>query len=292
MSAEFSFSSVDWSMDLNNYLQPFFDNIHLHLVSFAFWMFLHFASGYFYQNYTSFIQNGVAAAMAKDKKKRPEEVHHRRVRLDLMIKTVALVHAVVSSAGAIVAFLDPRPAAISYADAYTLEPFYAGVCVISSGYFLYDFAMAIMERDIAFFLHGSLSYAIFGHSSYPFLNQVGALFLIYEISTVFLNIRFLMITTGATKHRMFNIIQWMFFGSFMLVRMGWGSYYSLLHMQPFLYNLLTHQNGVPHSHIAVVIFSISNASLQALNIMWSGMMVKTIKRQLAGAKPADKAKTQ
>ena len=71
--------------------------------------------------------------------------------------------------------------------------------------------------------------------------------------------------------------------SIYLHRMVWGSYFSFLFMQPFLFRLFFNQaGGVPHSYIATFIFSFSNLALQSLNIMWSNMMIKTIRRQLKG----------
>ena len=214
-------SKVDWSADLSAYITPFVQHGHYHLMSFAAWMAIHFISGYIYKNHTNMIKNAIQVAKNSDKlkgKERTDAYYDHEVSLELMIKTVALIHAIVSSAGAIVAFLDPRDTTITFERAYTYEPFYYNVVAISSGYFIYDFVMALYKRDIPFMIHGSLSYAIFGHSVAPFLNHTGAVFLMYEVSTIFLNIRSLMLSVGATTHALFNPIQYTFFGVFMLVR--------------------------------------------------------------------------
>jgi hypothetical protein len=69
--------------------------------------------------------------------------------------------------------------------------------------------------------------------------------------------------------------------------MVWGSWFALTQLQPFLFGLLTHQNGIPHSHIAVMVFSACNMGLQLLNVIWSVMMVKAAVAHLSEAKAED-----
>ncbi|CAB4425192.1 unnamed protein product [Rhizophagus irregularis] len=73
---------------------------------------------------------------------------------------------------------------------------YAGnVYSIACGYFLWDALVSlyhVREFGIGFVLHGTCCFGVFLFAYRPFLNYYGAVFLMFEISTPFLNIHWFM----------------------------------------------------------------------------------------------------
>ena len=166
----------------------------------------------------------------------------------------------------------------SYDDLYAVHDVFRVICGISVGYFLYDFIIAVIDVDFAFLAHGSLSYLIFAHSLRPYCSRLGGFFLFYEVSTIFLNIRALMIATRKTDHAIFPWVEKLFFGLFLLCRIGIGLFYSSFYTIPYLLGMLFDIPKAPHSYIATALFILANAVLNLLNIMWTIQIINTVRR--------------
>lgn len=275
--------AIDWSHDIAEFIQPFKDYWYWHVISCAAWFTIHFLSGFIYSKikYVELcVDSNKLADERRGKKTKPDSHYYSHAKWEMSIKTTALVHSIISSAGSLYTIYQSYPEfSPNYEDLYTVIPAFRIVCGISTGYFLYDLIIALIGFDLPFIAHGSLSYTIYAHSLRPFCSRLGGFFLFYEVSTIFLNLRALMIATQNTKNFMFPIIEKLFFLLFILCRLVIGLTHSSLYTIPYLGSMLLFDTPkAPHSYIATFIFIMSNVVLNCLNVMWTVQIINTIRR--------------
>ncbi|KAG9288487.1 hypothetical protein G9A89_015693 [Geosiphon pyriformis] len=154
---------------------------------------------------------------------------------------------------------------------------YAGnVYAIACGYFLWD-AMASLyqarENGYGFVLHGLCCFGVYLFAFRPFLNYYGAVFLMFELSTPFLNIHWFMDKLGYTGSifQLINGVVLIFV--FLSVRLVFGLYMSY---QTFL-SVKAVISQVP-IYIRVI-YSVANITLHILNLYWFTRMISAMKRR-------------
>ena len=105
--------------------------------------------------------------------------------------------------------------------------FYAGqVYSVAVGYFLWDTVYSIAnikESGIGMVIHGISCLILYLGSFYPFLQYFGSIFLLFEASTIFLN---LMWFAQATKSKYYSVFAVLFLVSFFAVRIIFGLFQS------------------------------------------------------------------
>jgi len=101
----------------------------------------------------------------------------------------------------------------------------------ASGYFLWDVIISIQHLDVmgmSSLLHGIAAFGITNLGFRPFANYYGINFVLYELSTPFLNIHWFFDKFGmtGTRAQLYNGI--LLLGSFFGCRLVWGTYQSYL----------------------------------------------------------------
>lgn len=290
-------SPVTWAQDLNNFVAPYSDAIVFSLFSLCIWGSIHILSSKFFcSKFDQQYGNQAKESDVKKGKKVKSDAHYRsHANWEMSIKTTALAHAIISSIGALFAIVSAEQWILTIDTLYAPDSLQRLIVGLSCGYFVYDLIIAIMGFDIPFLIHGGMSSIIYLHAyGKLYALQMGCFFLLYEFSTVFLNIRALMIATGNGNHKIFPTIEKLFFGTFMFFRMVIGLGYSIFFTLPVLGQQIF-QNKT-HSTIATAIFMIANICINALNVMWSQAMIAILQgrgkrdQPPAAAKEADKQK--
>jgi hypothetical protein len=269
---------VTWGEDFQNFLTPYSHAWVAAVISLCCWLVIHaIASKLFCSKYdVAYGQTAKKSDEKKGKKVKTDEYYRSHANWEMSIKTTALLHAIISSTGATFAILTADQWALSVENLYNPDPLQRFILGISCGYFLYDLIIAIVGQDIPFLIHGSMSSLIYLQAyGQNFCLQLGCFFLMYEFSTIFLNIRALMIATGNGSHPQFPIVEKLFFGSFMFFRMVIGLVYSALIALPTLTKLA--YSGTAHSAIAASMLVVANCAINGLNVMWSSAMVAILK---------------
>lgn len=224
-------------------------------------------------------------ADAAKNRTRSAKWYNHRANFDLNTKVTALAHALVASTFSIYALYTYSLDMMNVGTIYEDAPLWSGVCTLSAGYFFYDLVVAVWDMDPQYLIHGGFSFAIYGHASFPFMAHVGGLFLCYEISAIFLNLRWLLIQAGKGASGLFSIVETCFAGFFLLIRIGWGNWFGTFHMHPLLFRLFfLGSPSEPHSRIAAAIFSLANIAIQILNFYWASMIINVLKRSLSRGK--------
>ncbi|CAO3616820.1 unnamed protein product [Cunninghamella blakesleeana] len=157
----------------------------------------------------------------------------------------------------------------------------ANIYSISCGYFLWDTFVAIhyyKYQGISMVCHGIASFSVFIFSYKPFVNYYGSIFLMYEISTIFLNFNWFMDKLGWTgsKAQLINgffLISAFFgarivFGIYMSIQM-WTDVYAVKELVPWRY---------------IIVYGGANAATTFLNIYWFRLMINMLRKRFSNNK--------
>ncbi|KAI8086625.1 TLC domain-containing protein [Halteromyces radiatus] len=157
----------------------------------------------------------------------------------------------------------------------------ANIYSISCGYFLWDTFVAIhyiKHQGISMVCHGIASFAVFIFGYKPFVNYYGAIFLMYELSTIFLNFNWFMDKIGwtGTKAQLINgifLILSFFgarivFGIYMTIQM-WTDIYAVKELVPLRY---------------IVVYGSANFATVCLNLYWFRLMINMLRKRFPGNK--------
>ena len=117
----------------------------------------------------------------------------------------------------------------------------------------------------------------------PFLNYYGLSFVLYELSTPFLNIHWFLDKLDLTGSQ----LQWYngiaLITSFGASRLVWGTYQSMLMYQD-VWRAIQTPNELPVPTWLALAYLGSNTVLGVLNFYWFGKMINTVKSRFEGPK--------
>lgn len=152
----------------------------------------------------------------------------------------------------------------------------ADIYSISCGYFLWDTIIAIYfykYQGISMVLHGIVSFSVFIFSFRPFINYYGAIFLMYELSTIFLNFHWFMDKLGWTgsKIQLVNgvILLLTFFGA----RIVFGTYMSY----KLWSDVYAVKEDVPWRYW--IVYGGGNFITTCLNLWWFSQMITMLRKR-------------
>ncbi|KAJ7047074.1 DUF887-domain-containing protein [Mycena alexandri] len=153
------------------------------------------------------------------------------------------------------------------------------VQAVACGYFLWDTIDALVNfEDIGFVLHGLACLAIYLLSFQPFLAYYASRCLLWEASTVFLNIHWALDKTNRTGGT-FQLVNGIFLLlTFFSVRLVYGGITSY----QFFHTLYNGRHEI--APVALAITGVGNILLQGLNWFWFVKMITALRKRFAPAK--------
>ncbi|KAH7080455.1 TLC domain-containing protein [Paraphoma chrysanthemicola] len=236
---------------------------------------------------------------------------NKRTRLNWNIHWVSMIQALfINTAALWVIFRDEERHAMDWRGRlWGYTPASGMVQGFAAGYFLWDLQISMQYLSIAgpsSLLHaiGALAVTCIGFK--PFGNYYGLSFVLYELSTPFLNVHWFCDKLGMTgsKLQLYNGIALLF--TFFGCRIVWGTYSSIL-IYSDIYKALTAPSQSPlgsflsdekcggngsslnlrDSNCAngdlpmwlVVVYLVGNTALSLLNFYWFAQMVKAVRKR-------------
>ncbi|KAH7270487.1 TLC domain-containing protein [Fusarium redolens] len=171
---------------------------------------------------------------------------------------------------------------------------------LAAGYFLWDLVVTSINLDV--FGLGTLAHAVAALLVYslgfrPFLNHYACVFILWELSTPFLNVHWFMdkLNMTGTRAQLYNGIMLLF--TFFSCRLIYGSYssfrvyrdvWSAINVNPDMkaLNLPTMSFAHPDSTVPMwigVAYLASNITLNSLNFYWFFMMIRAVRKRFVPA---------
>ncbi|KAF2176739.1 DUF887-domain-containing protein [Zopfia rhizophila CBS 207.26] len=237
---------------------------------------------------------------------------NKRTRLNWDIHWVSMVQALfINSAALYVIFTDPQRKSMDWRGRlWGYTPASGMVQGFAAGYFLWDLqisAQYIRISGVSALLHvvGALAVTCIGFR--PFANYYGLSFVLYELSTPFLNIHWFCdkLNLTGSNLQLYNGIALLV--SFFLCRLVWGTYQSIL-IYTDIYTALTTSSSLLMNSVMsegkcegntsglgggpagrcevgelptwlVSVYLVGNTALSLLNFYWFGQMLKAVRKR-------------
>ncbi|KAK4692860.1 hypothetical protein P7C71_g4427, partial [Lecanoromycetidae sp. Uapishka_2] len=163
---------------------------------------------------------------------------------------------------------------------------------LSAGYFLWDLMMSAKDMDLygpGALVHAASSLAVTLLGFRPFCNYYGLNFILYELSTPFLNIHWLMDKLRLTGSRAQLVNGIMLIATFGCSRLLWGTYQSV-RMYQDIWTAFNTPGGLPVPPWLATAYVVSNTTLSVLNVYWFGRMITTLRKRFKKPTQADNTK--
>lgn len=185
--------------------------------------------------------------------------------------------------------------AVDRINAYT--PYAGFVGAMATGYFLWDSIICIRYVHmfgVGFMVHGVAALFVFIQGFRPYLMWYTPAFLLFEISTPFVNMHWFStrLPEGTIPEKIQIINGVLLMTTFFSARILWGFYQAYKVLMDLLYLQSPITEGTmmpPVSHpwwVPVAVLG-SNVSLDILNVYWFSKMVRIVKRRIAAEKRKD-----
>ncbi|KAI1065354.1 hypothetical protein LB507_000645 [Fusarium sp. FIESC RH6] len=167
---------------------------------------------------------------------------------------------------------------------------------LAAGYFLWDLVVTSLNFDV--FGVGTLAHAVAALLVYslgfrPFLNHYACVFILWELSTPFLNVHWFMdkLNMTGSKAQLYNGLALLF--TFFSCRLVYGTYssfrvyrdvWSAINVNPDMKALMMPTMSFAHPNSTVpmwigVAYLASNVTLNSLNFYWFFMMIRAVRKR-------------
>ncbi|RKP10316.1 TLC domain-containing protein [Thamnocephalis sphaerospora] len=156
------------------------------------------------------------------------------------------------------------------------DPYAGNVYAFTCGYFLWDGLTSlryVRHFGVSFLIHGVVCFSVFIFCFRPFVMYFGAVYLMFELSTPFLNVHWFMDKVGMTGSIWQAINGAFLIGAFFLARIAFGVWTSF----EFMSELYRASDRVPA--IVIAVYAVCNVAMNLLNMYWFRAMVSTVLRR-------------
>ncbi|KAK9717123.1 hypothetical protein K7432_006442 [Basidiobolus ranarum] len=156
---------------------------------------------------------------------------------------------------------------------------------IACGYFLWDaiFHLRHLKQfGLGFAIHGIACFIVFLNAFRPFLMYYGSIFLMFELSTPFLNVNWFMDKLGYTGSRLQLVNGVCLILTFFLARIVygfWSSYEVFVGVKAVSAQVPLH---------LMVLYGVANIALNFLNVIWFIKMIQSIISRFTGNRKKSK----
>ncbi|KAL8714622.1 MAG: hypothetical protein Q9220_001570 [cf. Caloplaca sp. 1 TL-2023] len=156
----------------------------------------------------------------------------------------------------------------------------------ATGYFAWDLLASIQDIDV----HGwgalghaasALVVSLMGYR--PFVNYYGLNFILYELSTPFLNIHWWLDKVGMTGSTFQLVNGIALLTTFGCSRLVWGPYQNYM-MYKDIWRAIQHPGELPVPPWLALAYLGSTTALSALNIYWFGKMIQAVTKRFGEPK--------
>lgn len=211
-----------------------------------------------------------------------------KTRIDLCIRVVSFIQAIIICVLGIPVFQNPH---LSADHVYATTPYSKFYTSLALAYFIWDTIVSgfyVQYFGVGFLIHGIVSTAVFYVAvEYQFIHYYSAIFLLFEISTPFLDIRWIGLKFDVLSESVKLVNNIILILIFFFVRICWG-WYQVGRLGLDFYSVKDSE-GFPAIGAGIILSC--NVVLDILNVFWfSKMMIVAITtlKQMFGFSKKDK----
>ncbi|KAJ2025009.1 hypothetical protein IWW57_003531 [Coemansia sp. S610] len=160
------------------------------------------------------------------------------------------------------------------------DPVAESAFTVTLGYFLWDMVNTYKNIDIdgwGYMAHAIMSFGVYLFSYTPLLQYYGACFMMFEISTLFLNIHNSLEDLGLQEAILYYINAMALVSSFFFARIVYGTILSVNVWRDLA------NSPIPISPIATNFVRLANIVLMSLSYYWFSVIIMTAKRNALDA---------
>ncbi|XBW34501.1 hypothetical protein QEN19_000046 [Hanseniaspora menglaensis] len=154
------------------------------------------------------------------------------------------------------------------------------IAILACGYFLWDMAISAYCSTPAFMVHGVVSFTVYSIGLSGFINYYAAVFLIFELSNPFLNIRWFANHYKLSDSKLAQLNEIIFMSMFFICRIVWGLVQMGVLVTDFV---ICFKDPRFHKGHALII-TLGNGILDILNLYWFMIMLKIARKRIFGGK--------
>ncbi|PWZ02967.1 DUF887-domain-containing protein [Testicularia cyperi] len=210
---------------------------------------------------------------------------NRKTKISWDIHVVSFVHAaVVTPLAASIWWKTRQPNALGIkAHPLAVDRLYgydwetAQVYAIAQGYFVWDSIISILYEGPGFIAHGIVALTAFTLVYHPIFMYDGMGFLMWELSTPFLNIHWFLDKLGKTGSTAQLINAFFLLTSYVGARLTFGVYNSISFFKFVVAPARPHHPAIP-GHLKAF-YLVGNVILNSLNFFWFRAMVRAVQKR-------------
>lgn len=220
----------------------------------------------------------VARRRAEESKKQQPEVAVKQARNDTAVRTVALVFSLFISQGSLALTWNPPQEVIADPD-FGSSPQGSFYCAIAAGYFAWDIPITVFYGyGPGFMFHALAGLVLEMVGIHPFSQVVMSWANLFELSTPFLNMRMLLISSGRTGSLLFKFCERAFAAVFLFIRIIFGVYKAWEFISHVTVDLLSNESVIIRAkgqHFTIVAWTsvVLCFCMNVLNFYWFSKIV-------------------
>ncbi|WFD29658.1 hypothetical protein MSPP1_000668 [Malassezia sp. CBS 17886] len=210
----------------------------------------------------------------------------QRTRVQWYIHIISFFHACfVSSLGLYYLFTLPADADVKWGHDYGIGQMYA----ISFGYFVWDVVMCFLYEGPSFVVHGVLGMISCTLVFVPFIMLEGLSVVIWELSTPFLDIHWLLdrLDKKGTRIQFVNAVALLV--TYVGVRLVYGVYFTVRFIPTLWLPDGAHSRVIPLGFKLFYTFGL--IAMDSLNYYWFIRMLRNVRRRFPGDQPKEVKQT-
>lgn len=158
------------------------------------------------------------------------------------------------------------------------------VCIFAIGYFIWDIYISVFYSTLPFVLHAVVSTLVFCIGLKPYIQFYAPVFLLFELSNPFLNVRWFTVRYFSRSNRFLNFIQTInnlaLLLMFFCARICWGWF----QIGKLVYDFYQVHTDPRFLTMETAIIVCGNLVLDVLNLVWFSTMVSIAFKTITGAK--------
>jgi len=201
---------------------------------------------------------------------------NRRTKRNWAIRVVSTAHALIVVPMAIACLNYPE---LDKDRAFGFNDPVGRLTAVACGYFIWDLIDSVIHfTTIGFVIHGAVCLMVYSQAFRPFLGYYGTRFLLWELSTPFLNMHWFFDKSNMTGSVLQVVNGIVLVITFFIVRLCYGGLMSYR----FFITLWDVRFQLPL--LLAVAYAVGNLSLQALNWFWFYKMLQALQKRFSGKK--------